>query len=100
MKCNKGIQDQQKAKIFYVKSSHRGTSHIWEGTLQYLSDEVFGYYLECGNSYNKRISLNSRTVRTLVSNLNKSANECRRAEDYYEVSTKEEFDKQQNLINK
>ena len=30
-------------KVYYVKSIHNGRETIWEGTLEYLKERVFGY---------------------------------------------------------
>ena len=79
-------------KIYYVKSTHRDRTTIWEGTLEHFINNVFGYDLECGNSWNHKIPRRPKTITSLVSALNKSADECRRYSDYYEQSTKEEFD--------
>jgi len=76
----------------YVKSTHKGIPTIWEGTMKHFIDEVFGYTLECGHSWNAKIPLQPKSVKSLVNALNKSADECRRYSDFYEVSSKEEFD--------
>ena len=79
-------------KVFYVKSTHRGHETIWEGTLDYLKESVFGYTLDCGHSWNSKINPNPKTIKSLITALNKSADECRRYDDFYEISSKEEFD--------
>ena len=81
---------------FHGKSTHRGRETIWEGTIDYLEDEVFGYSLECGHSWNPKINRYPKTVKALVNALNKSADECRRYDDFYEISSKEEFDNSYN----
>lgn len=78
--------------IYYVKSIHRSHETIWEGTIEYLSKNVFGYTLGCGHSWNNRISTNPRTIKGLVDALNRSAYECKRYHDHYEISCREEFD--------
>lgn len=77
--------------IVYVKSTHRGNSTIWAGTINHLNTTVFGYSLECGHSWNSKISINPKGVKSLVNALNKSADECRRYHDHYEVSTRDEY---------
>jgi hypothetical protein len=72
-------------KIYTVNSYHRGRSTIYEGTLEYLTTSVFGYTLECGNSWNKKINRNPKTGIALVKALNQSADECRDYSDYYEL---------------
>lgn len=79
-------------KVYYVKSIHNGRETIWEGTLEYLKERVFGYTLECGHSMNSKINSNPKTIKSLVNALEKSAVECSRFGDFYFVSSKEEFD--------
>lgn len=80
------------AKVYYVKSTHRNRETIWEGTLEYLKESVFSYTLDCGHSRNKKINPNPKTIKSLITALNKSVYECRRYGDLYEISSKEEFD--------
>ena len=80
-------------KVYYVASNHKGRTTIWEGTMSYFLKNVFGYSLECGNSWNNKIPTNPKTVKSLVKALNDSAYECNRYSDSYEVSSKEDFDK-------
>ena len=84
------------AKVYYVKSTHRGREKIWEGTLEYLKESVFGYSLYCGHSWNNKINPNPKTIKSLINALNESADECRRYDDFYEISSKEEFDNSDN----
>lgn len=77
--------------LVFVASIHRGNRTIYCGTMAHLIDRVFGYTLECGHSWNSKISLNPKTGRSLVTALNKSADECRRYFDYYELSSYDEF---------
>ena len=83
-------------KVFYVKSIHKNRETIWEGTLDYLIENVFGYTLDCGHSWNNKINPNPKTIKSLITALNKSADVCRRYEDFYEISSKEEFDNSDN----
>ena len=63
------------------------------GTLEYLT-KYFGYTLECGKSWehekgNKKINLNPKTARSLVTNLNNAktnsaANGC--PSEWYELA--------------
>ena len=48
---------------------------IYEGTVEYLVGNVFGYTLECGNSWNRKINRNPKSITALVTALNKSYNE-------------------------
>ena len=67
------------AKIFKVKITKSGMRDtretIWEGTIEYLVNSVFGYTLECGNSWNRKINRNPRTIGALVKALNASYDE-------------------------
>ena len=80
-------------KVYYVASTHNGRTTIYEGTMSHFLKYVFGYDLECGNSWNSKIPTNPKTVKSLVKALNDSAYECRRYSDSFEVSSKEDFDK-------
>lgn len=63
-------------KLAAIVKYHRGRETLWVGTIAQLSD-AFGYTLECGHSWNHRIKRESeiKTVKSLVSNLNKSYRE-------------------------
>ena len=63
-------------KLAAIVNYHRGRETLWVGTIAQLSN-AFGYTLECGHSRNSRIKLKSEinTVKSLVSNLNKSYRE-------------------------
>ena len=59
--------------------------HDYTGTLEYLENEVFGYTLDCGNSWNHKIPRFPKNGRSLEKALNDSAYECRRYNDSYEL---------------
>jgi len=67
------------AKTFKVKVTRSGMTSsretIWVGTVEYLAKDVFGYTLECGASWNRKINSNPKTIMALVTALNKSYNE-------------------------
>jgi hypothetical protein len=89
---------KEEKKIVYVAITHRSRVTIYAGTIQELRTNVFGYTLECGNSWNKKISREPKTVASLVSNLNKSVSETQGGcfdRDYFEVATKEQYDVQE-----
>ena len=77
--------------LIFVASIRHGHKTIYCGSVEYLRNQVFGYTLECGNSWNSKINLYPKTVKSMVTALNKSAEECRRYNDYYEVSSYDEF---------
>lgn len=79
-------------KMYYVKSVHRGHETIYEGTLEYLENQVFGYTLECGNSWNHKIPRYPKTLKSLVKALDDSAYETNHYYDTYYESSKTEFD--------
>jgi hypothetical protein len=63
-------------KLAAIVKYHRGRETLCVGTVAQLAD-AFGYTLECGHSWNPRIKRESeiKTVKSLVSNLNKSYRE-------------------------
>ena len=63
------------AKEITVRCCHRGRSRDYTGTVEYLRTLVFGYTLECGNSWNSKIDRYPKTGKALVSALNKSVQE-------------------------
>lgn len=58
-------------KIFTVVKTRRGVAREVKGTVPELVD-YFRYTLESGNSYDSRVSMNPKTVKSLVSNLNRA----------------------------
>lgn len=74
-----------KEKIITVIKSHKGRDMEFEGTMEHLLSNVFGYSLECGNSWNNKIQRYPKTGKALVKALNQSADECRRYYDYYSL---------------
>ena len=77
--------------LVFIASIHRGNRIIYCGSIEYMNDRVFGYTLECGHSWNDKIKRYPKTAKALVNALNKSAEECRRYNDSYELSSYEEF---------
>ena len=73
------------AKEVTIIAYHNGRATEYTGTIEHLRTEVFGYTLECGNSWNPKINRNPKTAKALVNALNKSADECRRYSDSYEL---------------
>mgnify|MGYP003300213043 CR=1 FL=1 len=80
-----------KEKILYVASHHRGMVTIWGATQEVMNHDIFGYTLECGNSWNHKIPREPKGVKRLVKALNDSAYECRRYSDWYEEATPEQI---------
>jgi ribosomal protein L17 len=66
-------------KIYKIKKTRSGMNGsretIFEGTLERLKNEVFGYTLECGASWNRKINRNPKTISALITAINKSYNE-------------------------
>lgn len=79
-------------KLIYIASIHNGRKTIYGGTLEYLLNNVFGYVLECGNSWNRKIPRYPKSAKSLVKALNDSAYECNKYNDFYDLSSKEEFE--------
>jgi len=62
-------------KVYKVKVSRcsisRSSERITEGTLEELT-KYFGYTLEVGNSWNSKINTKPKTIKSLISNVQKS----------------------------
>lgn len=70
-----------------IKHRRGGKKSATEGTVAELT-EHFGYTLQCGHSYNSKISLSPKTAKSLVSALNKSVDQIQKGSydpDYYEL---------------
>lgn len=67
------------AKVFKVKVTKSGMTSsretIYEGTIDRLVNDVFGYTLECGASWNRKINSNPKTIGALIKALNASYDE-------------------------
>lgn len=79
------------AKKIYIVSHHNGRATIWGATQEEMNNGIFGYTLECGNSWNRKIPREPKSVKKLVKALNDSAYECRRYNDWYEEASKEQI---------
>jgi len=69
---------------YYARSSR---DYYYKGTLPQLVD-CFGYTLECGNSWNPKIPIKPKNIRSLISALEKSVRETQGScysQDYYEL---------------
>ena len=73
------------SKVYTVISYHHGRSTEYTGTMDHLCNQVFGYTLECGNSWNHKIPRYPKTGPSLIKALNDSAYECNRYYDHYEM---------------
>lgn len=66
-------------KIYTVKKTKSGMSRssetLFEGTLQRLKTNVFGYTLECGASWNRKINRDPKSIKSLITMVNRSYNE-------------------------
>lgn len=58
-------------KIYKIQSYQKGKTKIVSGTLEYLID-YFNYTLRVGNARDSKIQLKPSTIKSLISNLNKS----------------------------
>lgn len=59
-----------------IRSGMNGTREtLFTGTLDHLKTNVFGYTLECGASWNHKINQNPKTIKSLITMVNKSYNE-------------------------
>lgn len=61
-------------KTYTIKKTYKGRDTITSGTLDELH-KYFGYTLEIGNSWNKKIKLKSATIAAFVKNLQASYEE-------------------------
>ena len=61
-------------KTFTVIKSYNGRKSETTGTLEELI-QYFGYTLEVGNSWNSKINRNPKTIKSFISNLQKSYEE-------------------------
>jgi ribosomal protein L17 len=62
-------------KVFKIKKIRGERESVFEGTLDYLIDGVFGYTLECGNSWNRKIPKYPKTIKSLINAINASYDE-------------------------
>lgn len=61
----------QKIKTYKIKKVYKNRENIIEGTLDYLT-KYFSYTLEVGYFYNNKINRKPKTIKSLMSNLEKS----------------------------
>lgn len=80
-----------KSKYICIEKHHNDSTYLYCGTLQSLIENVFGYTLECGNSWMSSIPTKPRDVKSLVKAINDSYNVCNRLSDWAEESTYEKF---------
>ena len=73
------------AKEYTVISYHHGRETEFTGTIEHLINDVFGYTLECGHSWNTKIPEKPKTIKSLIKALNDSALECRLYCVWYEL---------------
>lgn len=69
-------------------SSTRKTEYT--GTVERLANEVFGYTLDIGHSHDARINMHPKTIKGLISAVNKSfgiKNQSRFTLEYIELKT-------------
>ena len=77
--------------IIFIKKHHRNHTTLYYGTLAGLVNEVFGYTLECGHSWKSSISMEPKSLKSLVRALNNSYDVLNRYSDYVEESNFQEF---------
>jgi hypothetical protein len=58
-------------KVYTLQRHSKGKIYLVEGTLAYLID-YFSYTLECGNSWDIKISRNPVSIKSLINNINAS----------------------------
>lgn len=68
-----------KTKEYTIICHHRGRANEYTGTLEYLINDVFGYTLEAGHSWEllergtRKVNTNPKSGKGLVSALNNAA---------------------------
>ena len=70
--------------------SMTGRTAVYSGTIDQLRDDVFGYTLEVGASWDPKVNRTPKTARSLVTALNRSG-EASGSYDSYEVATDEDI---------
>ena len=63
------------AKEITIRSWHHGHSHDYTGTVEELRENVFGYTLDCGHSWNPKINRYPKTAKALLKALEQSVEE-------------------------
>jgi len=72
-------------KTYTLIKSRKGNKTDIEGTLPELI-QYFSYTLECGNSYNRKIPLQPKSIKGLVKAVNMSYDETGEYRNYIEVA--------------
>ena len=62
------------AKEYTIKKIRNGRETLVTGDLDYLK-QYYGYTLECGASWNSKINRYPKTIKSFISNLDKSYDE-------------------------
>ena len=70
--------------------SMTGRTAVYSGTIDQLRDDVFGYTLEVGASWDPKVNRTPKTARSLVTALNRSG-VASGSYDSYEVATAEDI---------
>lgn len=66
--------------------SMTGRTAVYSGTIEQLRNDVFGYTLEVGASWDPKVNRTPKTARSLVTALNRSG-EASGSYDSYELAT-------------
>lgn len=61
-------------KYTVKKDNGKGRETYYTGTVEELTN-IFSYTLEIGNSWNKKINRNPKTIKSFITNINKAFNE-------------------------
>jgi hypothetical protein len=61
-----------------ITKCHKDRETVFEGTLEELI-QAFSYTLNCGHSWNNKINKHPTTLKSLISNINKSYKETQGA---------------------
>ena len=75
-------------KEYTIRKTHRGRETEFKGTMEHLLKDVFGYTIECGCSWNRKLKPNPKNGKALAILLNKCVEETQGGcfdQDYYEL---------------
>ena len=76
-------------KVYTLKWTRRDQERSTSGTVEELT-KYFSYTLLCGHSYNPRINQHPTTIKSLISNINKSIDQTNGGYDRPYVHLSEE----------
>jgi hypothetical protein len=67
-----GKETVKTEKTYKIVVEKKGRENIYEGTLEHFKKNVFGYTMEVGKSWDPKVNMNARTIKSFVTNLQKA----------------------------